>query len=305
MTKTDQPDCLRDLYTDWTERMSANPEMSLPEMRAMFDEWHQPTAEPEDVTYAEGELGGVPGIWCTPVGGDESKVVLYTHGGGFAVGSAASHRKLAGHLAKALGTTAFVLDYRRSPEHPFPAQIEDATAAYRALIESGIRSADITTAGDSAGGNLAISTVLKLKEDGDDLPGAVIAFSPWVDMEHVGETLDTNSATDALVQKPILEGMSGMFLGEGNDDKRTDPLANPLHADFSGFPRMYVNAGTHETLQDNAEKVAEKAQSAGVDVTLNVVEGQQHVFPMMAGRAAVADDEISAIATWHKNGASA
>lgn len=242
------------------------------------------------------------GIWCKPAGADEKKVVLYTHGGGFAVGSAASHRKLGGHLAKALGATAFVLDYRRSPEHPFPAQIEDAPAAFRALVEQGIAPKDIVTAGDSAGGNLAISTVLRLKQDGDELPGAVIAFSPWTDMEHTGETLERNRPTDALVQKEILQGMSAMFLGEGNDHLRTDPLANPAYADFAGFPRMYINVGTHETLQDNGETVAARAKDAGADVTLNVVDGQQHVFPFMAGRAKVADDELAAIGEWYRNG---
>lgn len=303
MTRRDEPNCLRELYADWSERMGANPEMSIAEMRAMFDEWHQATGEPEDVTYADGEVGGVPGIWCKPNGADEKKVIIYTHGGGFAVGSAASHRKLAGHLAKAMGTTAFVLDYRRSPEHPFPAQIEDATAVYRALLKQGIAAKDISTAGDSAGGNLAIASVLKLKEDGVDLPGAVIAFSPWVDMEHGGKTLDSNAETDALVSKEILQGMSAMFLGEDGDANRTNPLANPLYGDFSGFPRMYLNSGTHETLQDNAEEVAERAKSAGVDTTLNVAEGQQHVFPFMAGRARLADDEIARVADWYKKGA--
>lgn len=303
MTRHDEPNCLRELYADWAERMGANPDMSIAEMRSLFDEWHQATGEPEEVTYADGELGGVPGIWCKPIGADEKKVIVFTHGGGFAVGSASSHRKIAGHLAKAMGTTAFVLDYRRSPEHPFPAQIEDATAVYRALLDQGIAAKDIVTAGDSAGGNLAIASVLKLKEDGVDLPGAVVAFSPWADMEHVGKTLDSNAETDALVSKEILQGMSAMFLGEGGDANRTNPLANPLYGDLAGFPRLYLNSGTHETLQDNAEQLAERAKSAGVDTTLNVAEGQQHVFPFMAGRAKIADDEMTRVGDWYKKGA--
>lgn len=303
MTRRDEPNCLRELYADWTERMGANPDMSIAEMRSLFDEWHQATGEPEEVTYADGELGGVPGVWCKPIGADEKKVIVFTHGGGFAVGSASSHRKIAAHLAKAMGTTAFVLDYRRSPEHPFPAQIEDATAVYRALLDQGIAAKDIVTAGDSAGGNLAIASVLKLKEDGVDLPGAVVAFSPWADMEHVGKTLDSNAETDALVSKEILQGMSAMFLGEGGDANRTNPLANPLYGDFAGFPRLYLNSGTHETLQDNAEQLAERAKSAGVDTTLNVAEGQQHVFPFMAGRAKIGDDEMTRVGDWYKKGA--
>ena len=107
----------------------------------VFDEWHQPTVEPQGVTYREDTVGGVPGIWCLPEGADTSKVLLYTHGGGFAVGSASSHRKLAAHVAKALGAVSFVLDYRRAPEFGHPAQLEDGVAAFDALAASGIATA--------------------------------------------------------------------------------------------------------------------------------------------------------------------
>ena len=106
-------DALRVLYADWSGIMAGTPELAMRLLRSIFDEWHQPTREPEDVTYREETVGGVPGIWALPIGADRAKVLLFTHGGGFAVGSAASHRKLAGHVAKALGVTAFVLDYRR------------------------------------------------------------------------------------------------------------------------------------------------------------------------------------------------
>lgn len=298
MPASPQSDFLRALYQSWSERMAANPALTIADLRSLFDEWHQPTLEPEGVTYKSDTLAGVEGIWALPQGADTKKVILYTHGGGFAVGSAASHRKLAGHLAKHLGVTAVVIDYRRAPEHPFPAQLEDSTAVYQELLARGFNAADIATAGDSAGGNLAIATVLKLRQDGVALPGAVIAFSPWLDMEHVGQTLQTNAATDALVSKAILEAMSGMFLGEKGP--RTDPLANPLKADFKGFPRLYVTAGSAETLLDNATDLARIAKAAGVDVTLSVVDGMQHVYPFLAGRAPEADDEMRRIAKWFK-----
>jgi len=278
--------------------MAANPGLTIADLRSLFDEWHQPTFEPEGVTYKSEVLAGVAAIWALPQGANTKQVILYTHGGGFAVGSAASHRKLAGHLAKQLGVTAVVIDYRRAPEHPFPAQLEDSTAVYKELLARGIQPGDIVTSGDSAGGNLAIATVLKLRQDGVALPGAVIAFSPWLDMEHVGKTLQTNAATDALVGKAILEAMSGMFLGEKGS--RTDPLTNPLKADFRGFPRLYINAGEIETLLDNAQDLARIAKAAGVSVTLSVVGGMQHVFPCLAGRAVEADDELRRIATWFK-----
>jgi acetyl esterase/lipase len=294
-----ESDALRALYADWAHIIATTPDLTMRLFRSIFDEWHQPTREPEDVTYREETLGGVPGIWTLPAGADTSKVLLYTHGGGFAVGSAASHRKLAAHVAKALGVVAFVLDYRRAPEHPHPAQVEDGVAVFTALTDRGIVPADITTIGDSAGGNLAIAIPLALREQGLPLPGRVIAFSPWLDMENKGETLVTNAATDALITVPLLEGMIAGVLAGGTIDPTT-PLANPLHADFTGFPPLYVNAGGAESLVDNATRVAEKAAAAGVDVTLSVVDGMQHVFPFLAGNAPEADTEIDAIAKWYR-----
>ncbi len=289
---------LKALYLDWSDRMVANPNMTIPDLRALFDEWEKPTFEPEDVTYKTDTVGGVKGIWAYPIGCDKTKVMVYTHGGGFAVGSASSHRKLAGHVAKALGVSVLVLDYRLAPEHPFPAQIEDAVSVYKALLADGIAAKNIGTIGDSAGGNLAISSVLKFRELGLDLPGCVIAFSPWLDMELAGGTLKSNEATDGLVSTAVLEGMRGMFLGENGSP--TDPLANPLKSDFAGFPSLYVNAGSVETLLDDARRVTDQAKAAGVDVTLSVAEGMQHVFPFLAGRAPEADAEIAKIASWYK-----
>lgn len=299
MNTSSEADFLRALYQSWTDRMAANPNLTIADLRSLFDEWHQPTLEPEGVTYKSDVVAGVESIWALPESADSSKVILYTHGGGFAVGSAASHRKFAGHLAKQLGVTAVVIDYRRAPEHPFPAQIEDATAVYRELLERGFKSQNITTSGDSAGGNLAIATVLKLRDEGMALPSSVIVFSPWLDMEHIGLTLETNHATDALVSKAILQGMSGMYLGETGS--RTNPLTNPLKANYQEFPRLYISVGSLETLLDNATDLEQISKAAGVDVTLSVVDGMQHVFPILAGRAREADAELSRIAKWFKS----
>ena len=227
-------DVLRDLYADWSQIMAATPDLGIRLLRSVFDEWHQPTVEPQGVSYREDTVGGVPGIWCLPEGADKSKVLLYMHGGGFAVGSASSHRKLAGHVAKALGAVSFVLDYRRAPEFGHPAQVEDGVAAFDALVASGITPPDITTIGDSAGGNLAIAIALALAAHGKKGPGGVIAFSPWLDMENKGETLVSNNDTDALITPELLDGMIAGVLGDTVDPKT--PLANPLYADFTGFP---------------------------------------------------------------------
>jgi monoterpene epsilon-lactone hydrolase len=299
MAISSEADFLRALYKGWSDRMAANPALTIADLRGLFEEWHQATREPEGVTYRSGLLAGVEAIWASPVDADISKVILYTHGGGFVVGSVSTHRKFAGHLARHLGVTAVVIDYRRAPECPFPAQIEDSTAAYRELLARGFKAQNITIAGDSAGGNLAISTVLQLRDDGVAVPGAVIAFSPWLDMEHIGKTLETNAATDVLVNMSVVQSMSTMFLGQNGS--RTNPLANPLKANYkNGFPRLYITVGSVEALLDNSTDLAEIAKAAGVDVTLSVVEDMQHVFPFLAGRAVEADDELRRIAHWFK-----
>nr|EMP14021.2 esterase [Gordonia sp. NB41Y] len=290
-------DVLSDLYRDWSEIMSST-ELTMRLFRSIFDEWHQPTVEPEGVTYREDVVGGVPGIWVQPTDADPSKVLLYMHGGGFAVGSAASHRKLAGHVAKALGMVGFVLDYRRAPEYQHPAQVEDGVSVFDALVASGIAPADITTIGDSAGGNLAIAIALSLRDQDKAGPGQVIAFSPWLDMENMGETLVTNNDTDALITPELLEGMIAGVLGDAVD--RTTPLANPLYADFVDFPRLFITAGSVESLLDNATRLADRARAAGVDVTLSIGEGQQHVYQFLAGRSDLVDTEFEQIAKWIK-----
>lgn len=294
-----ESDYLKELYQVWSNRMVANPNMTIEDLRSLFDEWEKPTFEPEDVTYKTDQVGGVDCLWAYPVGCDKTKVLIYTHGGGFAVGSAASHRKLAGHMAKALGVSAVVLDYRRAPENPFPAQLEDAAAVYQALLASGIKAKDIGTIGDSAGGNLAVASVLKFRELGLELPGYVIAFSPWLDMELTGGTLESNADTDVFITVPLLQGMIGMFLGDDSTKVR-DPLANPLHADFNEFPPLYINAGGAEVLLDDARRLHARAVDAGVQAELSVVDGMQHVFPFLAGRAPEADEEIQKIAAWYR-----
>lgn len=291
-------DVLRDLYAEWSQLMASTPDLPMRLLRALFEEWHQPTVEPEGVTYREDTVGGVPGIWCLPEGADRSAVLLYLHGGGFAVGSASSHRKLAAHVAKALSSVSFVLDYRRAPEFQHPAQVEDGLAAFDALVVSGIAPQDVTPIGDSAGGNLAIAVTLALAEQGKQGPDRVIAFSPWLDMENKGETLITNNGTDALITPELLEGMIAGVLGSTVDPKT--PLANPLYADFVGFPRLYITAGGSESLLDNATRVAKRAKAAGVDVTLSIGAGQQHVYPFLAGRSALVAEEFDQLAAWYR-----
>jgi monoterpene epsilon-lactone hydrolase len=300
MTNPKPQDLLGEIYAQWAVEMAAHPDMSEQLLRIVFDDWQRATTEPTGVTYEHTEIGGVPGIRVSPVGADSSRMLLLMHGGGFALGSSASHRKLAGHLAKACGVDAFVADFRLAPEHPYPAAVEDGFAVIDALLEEGMSIADITPVGDSAGGNLAISIVLKLMEVGRDLPTSVITMSPWLDMENSGATIETNDATDFLIAREGLQANIDRYLSGGADP--TDPFVNPLYADLTGFPRLYINAGSVESLFDDAVRLHTLAEKCGVDVTFTVGEGQQHVYPFLAGRHPVADEEIARIGAWYAAG---
>jgi epsilon-lactone hydrolase len=287
-------------YAEWTAEFTNFPAMSLSLMRWVFEDWQRVTAEPEDVTYASVTIGGVPGIKVAPLGADRAQVLLVLHGGGFALGSSASHRKLAGHIAKACGATAFVADFRLAPEHPYPAQLDDASSVIDALIADGIRPADITPVGDSAGASVAIATVLRRMRDGQPVPGQVITVSPWLDMENSGTTIETNDATDFLIAREGLRGNIDRYLSGGASP--TDPLVNPLHADFTGFPRLFVTASDTESLFADAERLGHIARRDGVDVTFSVAHGQQHVWPLQAGNVQAADDSVAEIAGWYRAG---
>jgi acetyl esterase/lipase len=287
-------------YAEWTAEFTSFPSMSLPLLRWVFEDWQRVTAEPEDVTYASITTGGVPGIKVTPLGADPAQVLLVLHGGGFALGSSASHRKLAGHIAKACGATAFVADFRLAPEHPYPAQIDDASAVIDALIAGGTRPEDITPVGDSAGASVSIATVLRRMRRGEPVPAQVITISPWLDMENSGATIETNDATDFLIAREGLQGNIDRYLSGGASP--TDPLVNPLYADFTGFPRLFVTASDTESLFADAERLDRIARRDGVDVTFSVAHGQQHVWPLQAGTLPAADAAIAEIAAWYRVG---
>jgi monoterpene epsilon-lactone hydrolase len=290
-----QSEVQRELFRAFGDRLTAEPPLELHQIREMFEGFHELAAEPTEVSYEEVDAGGIPSLWCLPTGAANDRVMLFFHGGGFVTNTASSHRKMAAHLAKAAGVRGLVIDYRRAPENPYPAQLEDAVTAYRWLLDQGIAAGHIFTCGDSAGGNLATALPLKLRDEGLPLPGAIVAISPWYDMEAKGETLKSNAATDTLLRPGLGEGMAEMFLGGAS---KTDPLANPLHADMTGMPPIFLTAGSWEGLQDNADRMAARAEAAGVDTTLDIVFGMQHVFTFQAGRSPEADQTIATIGRW-------
>jgi len=290
-----QSEAIRVLYRAMGDELAANPDMTLEQTRDLFEHWGDLTADPGGVDYVEFEAAGVRCMWAIPHGCADDRVIVCAHGGGYICNSIYSHRKMYGHLAKAAGVRALLVDYRRAPEHPHPAPMEDAVAVYGWLLDNGYRPEHIATAGDSSGGGLSIAMILAARDHGLPLPAAAMPLSPRVDLEAIGESMVTNVDTDLLASPQVVEDMTNTYLG---DAPRTDPWASPLYADLTGLPPMYLQTGGDEMLRDDAVMFAEKARAAGVEVRLEVWEGMQHVHQMMAGRAPEADESIRRMAEW-------
>lgn len=235
---------------------------------------------PEDLKIEPVDANGVPAEWVSWPGASDDTVLLYLHGGGYVFGGPDSHRDLAGRLARACGMKALVLDYRLAPEHPFPAAVEDATAAWRWLLDQGYAPHRMAVAGDSAGGGLSVSLMTDLKNQGLALPHAAVLISPWVDLALTGESAQRNADVDPMLSPAALTGFAGLYLGD-RDAKA--PLASPLYADLSNLPPIKIVVGDTEMLLSDSERLAEKITAAGGNVSLGIWPGMPHVFPLFAG----------------------
>ncbi len=237
------------------------------------------TMEPvaADVTVEPLAIGGVPAERLMTPGADPTRTLLYLHGGGYALGSAAAYRAFCGRIARAFGGATLVLDYRLAPEHPFPAGLDDAIAAARALLARPGGAAQLVVAGDSAGGGLALATLLSLRDAGDPLPRAAALMSPWVDLEGSGESNTTRAALDPIVSREGMQNLAQMYLG---DRDRRAPLVSPTHAKLEALPPLFVQLGTREMQFDDVMLFGEKARRAGVSLDLEVWEGMVHVFQL-------------------------
>jgi acetyl esterase/lipase len=234
---------------------------------------------PDDVTCEPVDAGGVAAEWIAAPGTDAERMIYYLHGGGYAMGSIKTHREMVSRISRASGARALAIDYRLAPENPFPAAVEDATTAYRWLLSAGVDPARVVIAGDSAGGGLTVATLVALRDAGDPLPAAAVCLSPWVDMEALGESMTTKAEADPSVRREdVLEGAQAYLNGA---DPRT-PLAAPLYADLTGLPPLLIQVGTAEVLLDDSTRLAERARSAGVDVTLEPWDDMIHVWQSVA-----------------------
>lgn len=276
---------IRRVYSSW------NRSTSVAQMRSDWDTAFGACTVP--VSCARVSAGGVDGEWIAPGGAQQDKAILYFHGGGFRLGSVSSHRDLIARLADASGCRVLAINYRLAPEHRFPAPLEDAIAAYGWMLDHGLTPENIAFMGDSAGGNLVLAAMLRLRERGLPLPAAGVLMSPWTDLAATGASYVSRADADPIHQRPMILALAKNYLGEGGDP--CHPLASPLYADLAGLPPLLIQVGDRETVLDDSVMFADKARAAGVDVELQVWDGMIHVFQMFAAELAEGRRAIGSI----------
>jgi epsilon-lactone hydrolase len=250
--------------------------LTIEQRRAQYDRAERVFPTPADVKIQRVAAPDQPAEWLEPPAVSSDTVVLYLHGGGYVIGSPRSHRHLAAAIARAAGARALVLDYRLAPEHPFPAALDDAIAAYRWLLGQGIAPGRIVIAGDSAGGGLTVATLLALRDRGLARPAAGVCISPWVDLTCSGKSYATKAASDPIVTHDIITALAEAYVGRDGDRKA--PFASPLHADLRSLSPLLVQVGSEEVLLDDALGLGARARAAGVDATVEEWPAMIHVW---------------------------
>jgi acetyl esterase/lipase len=274
------------------EMLAASPRPStLAERRQRLDALGGRYAIPPDVRVEPVDANGVEAEWTSTPSADPTRVILFLHGGGYMSGSINSHRHMIAQAGREAGARTLALGYRLSPEHPFPAALEDALAGYRYLLAQGYAPQNIVMAGESAGGGLAVATLVSLRDAGVALPACTWCSSPWVDLEMSGGTMVTKAAVDPLIQKSYLTELASAYLN--GTDPRT-PMVSPIHADLRGLPPMLIQTGSSETLLDDAVRLAGLAGAAAVRTTLQIWPEMIHAWHLFYaqladGRRALAD----------------
>jgi acetyl esterase/lipase len=248
-----------------------------------------------DIIFSPVSIGGMAAEWSLAPGSDPARVLLYFHGGGYCSGSITSHRGMVGRVGKLAGIRTLAIEYRLAPEHPFPAQREDALAAWRFLRSEGYPPQYIVIGGDSAGGNLALATMLALREAREALPAASWLVSPWVDLQMTGATMDSKAAIDPLIGRDYLNGLAAAFLARHDP---ADPAVSPLRADLRGLPPALIQVGSSETLLDDAVRLAGALGAAEVRTTLEVWPHMIHAWMLWSARLAAGRVASEGAAAW-------
>jgi monoterpene epsilon-lactone hydrolase len=268
-------------------RFRLSPEVDLDERRQAFDRVDR-VPRPRRLEYVDTEVGGRPAIVATPADGEPERHVLYLHGGGYMLGSPRSHMALAARLARRAGASVTVIDYRLAPEHPYPAAIDDCLAAYRAEVAAHAP-AHLVLAGDSAGGNAVLSTLVAARDAGDPMPACAYLLSPWTDLTGSGESMRTKVDVDPMLEPRFIASAAAAYADGRPLD---DPGLSPLFANLSGLPPLLVQCGTEEVLLDDSVRLVDRARDAGVDVSLDVRDGMWHVYQAFAPYVPEATDAL-------------
>jgi len=254
-----------------------NPDASIEKMRAGMERVSERVAK--DVTCEGFRIGDLEAEWIVPPEAASDRVILYLHGGGYVMGSIATHRATVARIARASKARALALEYRLAPEHLFPAAVEDSVAAYKWLIAQGYKPNKIVIAGDSAGGGLTLAALLSIRDQKLPMAAAGVAISPWADLEATGDSHKTRAHRDPMVGGNGLGGMAKHYIGNA-DPKH--PLASPIHADYKGVAPLLIQVGDAETLLDDSTRVAKRAKEHGVSVELEVWDDMIHVWHAFA-----------------------
>lgn len=250
--------------------------LSVDEQRTIMEASAEMFPTEPDVYASEVDAGGLPADWVTIDGVEASRAILYFHGGGYTIGSRNTHRGLAGRIARAAQARVLLPDYRLAPENPFPAAVEDATACWRWLISKGYAPDRMAIAGDSSGGGLTLATLLALKESGDPLPACAVGLSPWTDLAREEPTVERDAIDDPMLTVEGVRASGQQYAA----DNVYNPLASPLYGDLQNLPPLLLQVGSREILLSDSTRFAEKAQAAGVEVTIEIEEGLIHVWHM-------------------------
>ncbi len=256
-----------------------DPAGELREQRPLFDKMVTAAPVPADVVTTPGQLGGVPVIRVDIPGTTTDGVIVYFHGGFFAIGSAAASVGLASELARKARMPVVTVDYRLAPEHPYPAAPDDAMSAYRGLLDSGQDAARVALAGESAGANLAVVTLAAIGQAGLPQPTSAVLMSPWADLAGTGDSIKTKADADPVITADAVRVRARDYLGDAD---ACDPAVSPVYARLAGLPPLLIQVGSHEVLLDDAIRLAARAARDGVAVTLDVVPGVPHVFQAFA-----------------------
>jgi epsilon-lactone hydrolase len=242
------------------------------------------------VSSENGVVGGVKGWWCTPAGACPGVAILFLHGGGYVMGSASAYRNFAGHFAQRMQAAAFVADYRLGPEHPFPAALDDAYAAYLGLVNAGFN--QIVVVGDSAGGGLSLSLLAFLQAHANDVaigPSAAVVMSPWTDLTMSGHSIHGKAEEELYLTHEMLLACAKMYL---NGADATDPRASVVNGSMHELPPLQIHVGTSEILLDDSLCYAQRAQTESDGVSLHIWDGMPHVFQNCLGILQAADQSL-------------